>query len=320
MEINMLGKPAIVVVGGINLDLFIEAYRFPRAGETFEGDRFYTGGGGKGANQAIAASNLTAPGNVMMVGRVGGDIFGKQLINNFDKYGVLRDRVRVEADQSSGIALIFMDETKENYVLPVYGANAGCDGQQVVDANDQLEHAAVLLVQQEIPLDVTFAAMNAARVSGVTVVLDPAPVRKLPEGFVEAADIVVPNQIEAEAVTGVPVHDVESASEAASALRARGLQAAIIKLGENGCYVDSTEVVGHFPGFNVEPVSTVAAGDAFAGGLAVGISEGMGMRDAVELGNAAGALCVTKLGAQDSMPTRTEVQNLLTSACYRAPL
>ena len=313
MEINMFGKPAIVVVGSINLDLFIEASRFPRAGETFEGDRFFTGGGGKGANQAIAASSLTAPGNVMMVGRVGGDNFGEQLISNFDKYGVLKDRVRVDADRSSGIALIFIDETKENYVLPVYGANTGCDDQQVVDARDAFENATVLLVQQEIPLEVTFAAMNAARVAGVTVVLDPAPVRELPEGFIEAADIVVPNQIEAEAVTGVPVDDVESASEAASALRARGLQAVIIKLGQYGCYVDSAEVVGHVPGFNVEPVATVAAGDAFAGGLAVGISEGMRMQDAVELGNAAGALCVTKLGAQDSMPTRAEVQNLLAS-------
>ncbi len=309
------GSGRIVVVGGINLDLFIEASRFPRAGETFEGDRFYTGGGGKGANQAIAAARLAGPDSLEMVGKVGNDAFGQELLANFDRYGVGRGRVRVDPDRSSGIALIFMDESRENYVLPVYGANSGCDDRQVADAREALEDAAVLLVQQEIPLRVTAAAMEAARAAGVTVILDPAPVRELPEGFpkglVEAADIVAPNQIEAEAVTGVRVSDVESAAEAASALRARGVRVAIVKLGSDGCYVDSAAMTGHVPAFEVEPVATVAAGDAFAGGLAVGIAEGMVLRDAVQLATAVGALCVTKPGAQDSMPTREEVDRLL---------
>jgi ribokinase len=204
-----------------------------------------------------------------------------------------------------------MDESRENYVLPVYGANAGCDEGQVADAREALEGASVLLVQQEIPLWVTAAAMEAARAAGATVILDPAPARELPDGFVEAADVVAPNRIEAEALTGVRVSDVESAAEAASALRARGVRVAIVKLGGAGCYVDSAEMTGHVPAFEVEPVATVAAGDAFAGGLAVGIAEGMELRDAVQLATAAGALCVTKPGAQDSMPTREEADRLV---------
>ena len=301
----------IVVLGAINMDLFVEAARFPRAGETFEGDRFYTGGGGKGANQAIAAARLAGAGVVEMVGQVGGDPFGRELLENFERAGVGRRFVKVDESRSSGIALIFIDRSKENYVLPVYGANGTCGDEQIADARGALNGASVLLVQQETPLDVSHAAMEAARDQGVTVLLDPAPVRELPDGFVEAADIVAPNQIEAQAITGISVTDAATAAEAASALRARGVPIAIVKLGEDGCYVDSDGCTGHFPAFAVTPVATVAAGDAFCGALAAGLAEGMLLQDAVRFANAAGALCVTKPGAQDSMPSREEVEELL---------
>jgi ribokinase len=298
----------IVVIGGINMDLFIEAERFPLPGETFEGDRYYTGGGGKGANQAIAAAQLVGPGRVEMVGRVGSDVFGEELLSNFERYGVGHDYVEVGEGESSGIALIFMDGNRENYVLPVYGANAGCGGRQVEDAVRAMEGASVLLLQQEIPLEVSEQAAAAAVERGLTVILDPGPVRDAPGGLISLADVLAPNQIEAEGITGVAVDSVESAAVAAGQIRELGVAVAIVKLGEAGCYVDSEEVTGHFPAPKVEAIATVAAGDAFAGGLAVGLAEGMVLADAVPFAVAAASLSVTRDGAQDSMPARADVE------------
>lgn len=302
----------IVVVGGINMDLFLEAERFPRPGETFEGNRFYTGGGGKGANQAVAAARISKRYRaVEMVGQVGDDLFGAELLKSLSGYGVGVEGIAVARGQSSGVALIFSDASKQNRVLPVYGANSTCGDAQVAAAERLLVGASVLLVQQEISLDVTFRCMRAARERGVAVVLDPAPVRDAPPEFLQSADIIHPNQIEAEALSGVEVTDPDSAARAAAAIRERGVRAVIVKLGSHGCYVDSDAFLGHVPTFDVNVVATVAAGDAFAGGLAVGLVEGMDIRQAVTMANAAGALCVSKPGAQDSMPTREEVESLL---------
>jgi ribokinase len=302
----------IVVAGGINMDLFIEAERFPRPGETFEGEHFSTGGGGKGANQAVAVARIAGRKSaVELVGRVGDDLFGAELLRNLRSYGVGVAGVQVAQGESSGVALIFSDATKQNRVLPVYGANATCGEAQVADATRLVKGARALLVQQEIPLDVTLRCMEAARTRGATVFLDPGPARDLPDGFLRAADIVHPNQVEAEALSGVEVTTVESAARAAAAIRVQGVPVVIVKLGPDGCFVDSEEFTGHVPTFEVEVVATVAAGDAFAGGLAVGLSEGLSLRDAVVMANAAGALCVSKPGAQDSMPSRDEVDAMV---------
>ncbi|MBI4220087.1 MAG: ribokinase [Chloroflexi bacterium] len=302
----------IVVVGGINMDLFIEAKRFPRAGETFEGDHFSTGGGGKGANQAVAAARISGRADsVQMIGQVGDDLFGRELLESMGRYGVDCGYVRTARDQASGIALIFSDATRQNHVLPVYGANATCGDQQVADARRALSGASVLLVQQEISVDVTGRCMEWARKEGVLVVLDPAPVRPVPQGFLQLADIAHPNQLEAQELTGAEVAGPESAARAAGAIRETGVKVAIVKLGEQGCFVASDEFTGHVPAFKVPVVATVAAGDAFAGGLAVALAEGRPLREAVRMANAAGALCVSNPGAQDSMPTRDEVDALL---------
>jgi ribokinase len=304
----------IVVVGGINMDLFLEAERFPRPGETFEGERFSTGGGGKGANQAVAVARVAGRANaVELVGRVGDDLFGAELLRNLRSYGVGVAGVEVVRGESSGVALIFSDATRQNRVLPVYGANATCGDGQVAAATALLEGASALLVQQEIPLDVTLRCMRAARARGVTVILDPGPARELPGGFLPTADIVHPNQVEAEALSGIEVKTVDSAARAAAEIRKQGVGVVIVKLGPDGCFVDSEELRGHVPTFDVEVVATVAAGDAFAGGLAVGLSEGLGLPEAVVMANAAGALCVSRPGAQDSMPSRDEVDAMVRS-------
>jgi ribokinase len=219
---------------------------------------------------------------------------------------------RVDASQSSGVALIFIDETAENYVLPVYGANATCGPKQVEDFSGMVRDVSVLLVQQEISMDVTLECMRTARGAGVTVVLDPAPVREAqPEEFLSLAHVITPNQHEAESLTGISVSDVMSAEKAALELRKRGTPVAVVKLGEDGAYVASLEFEGYFPPFNVTPVATVAAGDAFNAGLAVGLNEGKGIQDAAWLAMASGAVAVSNEGAQESMGKRAEIEALL---------
>jgi len=301
----------IVVVGGINMDLFIQAERFPLPGETFEGESFFTGGGGKGANQAIAAAQLAGPGVVEMVGRVGDDAFGVDLLANLNRYGVGTDSILTVEGEASGIALIFSDRQRENYVLPVYGANATCGDAEVDRGRRLISSTSVLLMQQEISTEVTGAIAKFAHEAGATVIHDPAPVRELPDGYFDNVSILVPNQLEAEALTGIRVTDAQSARDAAHAIRETSVPVAIVKLGADGCYVAGDGVEKYFPGHKVEAVATVAAGDAFAGGLATGIVEGMDLADAVRLANAAGALSVTREGAQDSMPSRDEVQAFL---------
>ena len=303
----------IVVVGGLNMDLFIQADRFPLPGETFEGDSFYTGGGGKGANQAIAAAQLSGRGVVEMIGRVGDDAFGVDLLANLNRYGVGTGAIQAVDGEASGIALIFSDAQRENYVLPVYGANTTCGDDEVERGRQLMSSTSVLLMQQEIPTNVTSAIAKHGREAGVTVIHDPAPVRQLPNGYFDSVSILVPNQLEAEALTGIEVTDAASAREAAHAIRKTSVPVAIVKLGADGCYVVGDGIDDYFPGHKVEPVATVAAGDAFAGGLATGIAEGMSLSDAVHLANATGAVSVTKEGAQDSMPSRAEVQAFLES-------
>ncbi|MDA1257114.1 MAG: ribokinase [Chloroflexi bacterium] len=311
LETRIGGK--IVVVGGLNMDLFIQGERLPNPGETFEGRSFATGGGGKGGNQAVGVARLSGRrGTAMMIGQVGDDAFGRELVSDMESEGISCEFTRTDMTESSGVALIFIDDTAENYVLPVYGANATCGPQQVEDFRSIVGETAVLLVQQEISMDVTLECMRVARDAGVTIVLDPAPVRgSQPKDFLSMAHVITPNQHEAEALTGVPVRDVKSAEKAALELRKRGTPVAVVKLGEDGAYVASVEFEGYFPAFKVTPVATVGAGDAFNAGLAVGLTEGLGIQDAMWLAMASGAVCVSHEGAQESMGRRPEVDKLL---------
>jgi ribokinase len=296
------------------MDLIADLPRPAGPGETVEGTRFYTTPGGKGGNQAVAAGRLSAPGAVEMVGRVGGDSYGREMRAYLKSANVGTRYLRTDRAAASGVAIIFIDATGQNYVNAVYGANARCDAAQVADATTALKGASVLLAQQEVPLDTTFAAMRAARATGVMVILDPAPARtRLPEGFLQACDILTPNQTEAEALTGIAVNDVASAKRAASAVRRSDVPGVIIKMGELGAYVAAAGVSRHFPAFKVRVVATVGAGDAFNGGLAAGLAEGASFEDAVWLAMATGAMSVTRPGAQESMPARAEVEKLLRS-------
>ena len=305
--------PGVAVLGSLNMDLIVETPRPAGPGETREGTRFYTTPGGKGANQAVAAARILgerAP--VTMVGRVGSDPYGDQLIASLQAAGVGTKYVRRDPTHNSGIAVIFIDAQGENYVNAIYGANGCCDEQQVADVHETLKDAAVLLVQQEIPLDITLKAMTGARKSGVTVILNPAPMRSpLPGGLLTACDFLTPNAHEAAELCGFPVDSVDAARRAALQIRRTGQATVIVTLGRAGAWVEGENISKLVPAPSVPVVATVGAGDAFNGGLAAGLAMGLDLLEAVHLGVAAGALCVTRAGAQKAMPTFAEIERLL---------
>ncbi|HJP28352.1 MAG TPA: PfkB family carbohydrate kinase, partial [Dehalococcoidia bacterium] len=201
----------------------------------------------------------------------------------------------------------------ENHVNPVYGANGLCDSQQSDDVRNALSGAGVLLCQQEIPLSATKAAIDAAAKDGVMVVLDPAPVRDVPDGFYDSVTVLTPNQGEASSIANIDVIDATSAKTAAVKIRNFGIETVVVTLGDQGAWVESDGISELLDPFSVKVVATVAAGDAFNGGFGVGIASGLGLLDAARLGMASGALCVGKNGAQEAMATRAEAEALLAS-------
>ena len=296
------------------MDLIVDTPRLAGPGETAEGTRFYTTPGGKGGNQAVAAARLAqSPGSVKMVGRIGDDGFGEEMAEFMRNEGIDTSLLRRTENIASGIAVIFILPDGENHVNPVYGANALCDEQQSTDVAGVLAGAGVLLCQQEVPFPATKASIDAAAKAGVMVVLDPAPVREVQDGFYDSVTVLTPNQGEASSMAGVDVIDVASARLAAVKIRDTGIETVIVTLGDQGAWVESEGVSELLDPFNVDVVATVAAGDAFNGGFGVGIASGMSLLDAARLGMAAGAVCVSRDGAQEAMATRAEAEALLAS-------
>ena len=299
---------AVVVFGSINMDLVVRTPRLPTPGETLTGHTFFTAPGGKGANQAVACARLGAP--TRMVGRVGDDLFGEQLRASLRSFGVQDDGV-LTTPGPSGVALIAVDDLAENTIVIVPGANGSVSIADIPRLEAVLDGARILLVQLEVPIETVVAAARAAHTRGVTVILDPAPALPLPDELYALADIITPNEHEAATLTGIAVRDDQGAIAAARALIARGARRVAIKLGARGALTADTEGEQFWSSFTVTPVDTVAAGDAFNGGLAVALSEGRSFDEAIRWGLAAGALSVTRHGAQPSMPERNEVLTLL---------
>lgn len=300
---------SVIVFGSINMDLVARSPRLPIPGETLTGYDFSAVPGGKGANQAVASARLGLP--TQMVGRVGSDSFGRELLAHLGWAGVKRDRLHVDPSTHSGVAMIAVDAQAENHIIVVPGANGHVGKEDVARLNDLLSAAKVLLLQLEIPLPAVLQAAAAAREMGVTVILDPAPATPLPQELYALIDVITPNQIEAGQLVGFPVPNTEMAAEAALVLRDRGVKTAIIKMGERGALCISPDERFVKPAFNVNAVDTVAAGDAFNGALGAALAEGRSLQQAVTWGTAAGAIAVTRLGAQSAMPSRTELMQFL---------
>ncbi|MCC9624345.1 ribokinase [Thalassospira sp. MA62] len=301
---------SITVFGSVNLDLTVYVNVLPRPGETVHADRQITGLGGKGANQAVAATKLST-GKVRFVSAVGKDAFAQTIRAELASYGVDMSDIATFDDVATGNALIHVDKDSQNTITVVGGANmawpdTGPDASVFADAK-------VAVFQLETPLPTTLAAMKAAKQCGATVVLDPAPV---PHSAIDAllaqADVVTPNETEAEALTGIRPHDEASALEAAAALLAKGPELAVVKLGANGLYFATRDGQSGFcPPFKVNAVDTVAAGDCFCGALAVALGEGMDTRTALRFASGAGALAATKYGAAASAPDRADLDRLM---------
>ena len=299
----------IAVVGSSNTDMIMKVDRIPKPGETVIGGRFSTAPGGKGANQAVAAAR--AGGDVSFVARVGDDMFGRQAIDGFVLNRIDVTHVFQESDEPSGMALIFVDDRGENSIAVASGANARLSPSDVAAARDTIGFADILVLQLENPLETVRAAAELAHEQNIRVILNPAPAQPLGEDILRHISVLTPNETEAEMLTGIPVSSESEAEAAASALFDMGLEAVLITLGPRGAFILDADHRELIPGFLVEAVDTTAAGDVFNGSLAVALAEGKSLAEAARFACAAGALSVTKLGAQPSAPTRTEIEKFL---------
>jgi ribokinase len=300
----------ITVVGSLNMDFVVQVERLPRPGETVLGGGFATIPGGKGANQAVAAGRLG--GRVRMVGRVGEDVFGRQLRENLAAAGVDAECVLATAGTPSGVALIFVQAGGQNQIVVASGANGRLAPEDVVPAL-QGAGGGFLLLQLESPIETIEAAAALGRRQGLSVVLDPAPARPLADALLGSVDVLTPNESEAMVLLDrrEGAVSLEDAPEVARALRRRGPRAVVLKLGEKGAFLDDGSGGRHVPGLKVEATDATAAGDTFNGALAVVLAEGRPMAEALAFANAAAAISVTRLGAQASIPVRAEVETAL---------
>lgn len=296
----------IVVVGSLNMDLVFRVARAPRAGETLTGRGFATAPGGKGANQAIACARMGA--KVAMVGCVGADDFGAALRAGLAADGVDDALVARADDAASGVALVMVEDDGQNRIVIAPGANARVTPASLDAARTTIESAAMLVLQLETPLDALTRAAEIARAAGRPTLLNPAPAQPLPDALWPMIDILVPNESEASALAGVEVVDVESAREAARRLRARGVERVVVTLGARGVLIAGPQGERHLPAVPAQARDTTAAGDTFIGGYAVGLTEGLDDFAAADLGQRAAAICVTRAGAQPSIPFRHELR------------
>jgi ribokinase len=297
------GAAAVAVVGSLNLDLVVRVPRLPGPGETVSGEDVFANPGGKGANQAVAAARLGR--GVAMVGCVGDDQAGRDLLAALAADRVATSGVRVVAGVPSGTAFITVDDHGENQIVVSPGANARLTPGDVEGAGAALAAAAVTLVQLEVPLA---AVAAAARTAAGLVVLNPAPVRDLPDGLLEAVDVLVPNRVELAQLAAAPVPEtVQAAAALANRLPAPAL---VVTLGADGALVVEDGRTSHVPAVPVRPVDTTAAGDAFCAGLADALAGGAALGDAARWAVRVAAAACTRQGAQASLPTPAEVRAL----------
>ena len=301
----------ILVVGSSNTDLIIKVSEIPRPGETLLGGEFHTFPGGKGANQAVAASR--GGGDVVFIASVGNDNYGAESVKGYKQDKINTEDIKICKNIPSGIAMITIADNGENAITVASGANAELKPEDMDEAEEAFDEAEYMLVQLEIPINTVLKAVEICKEFHTKVILNPAPAADLPDEIISQIDIITPNETEAERLTGVKVKNEKDASKAAEVLHKRGINTVIITLGSEGAFV-SDRISGlsrNIPGFKVSATDTTAAGDVFNGQLAVGLAEGLSLEDAIRLAHAAAALSVQKLGAQSSIPHREETDSFL---------
>ncbi|MEM7791611.1 MAG: ribokinase [Verrucomicrobiota bacterium] len=295
----------IVVIGSSNTDIVIKSRSLPKPGETVLGEDYLMNPGGKGANQAVAAAKLG--GSVAFIAKVGDDDFGRGARQNFARFGIDVSHISIDPDKPSGVAAIMVDDAGENSISVAPGANNALGVSEVKDALPVIEAANVVLLQLESPLETVEFAIRSSRGLGKTVILNPAPACALPGEFIAQLDVITPNETEAEILSGIPVKSIEGARKAAEVLKAMGVRAVVLTLGARGAFVLSDAFDGLIPVEPADAIDTTAAGDTFNGALAVALAEGRAIEHAVAFANRAGAISVTRMGAQASAPFREEL-------------
>ncbi|MEZ4767806.1 MAG: ribokinase [Caldilineales bacterium] len=304
----------IVVVGSFNMDLVVRLPAIPRPGETLLGGVFATYPGGKGSNQAVAAARLG--GEVTMIGRVGADAFGDQLLAMARAEGIDTRFVGVDPETATGVALIEVDDQGQNSIAVASGANFTLTAANVAGAFAHIDQIDLLVMPLETPLDTIVTAASLARQAGALVLLNPAPAQHLSPELLRQVDVLIPNEYEAALMTGGEIRSLQDAEAAAARLLGSGPGSVIITLGSQGALIaeavpSASPQPAHVAAFPVQPVDTTAAGDAFVGGLAVALGEGHSLQAAARFASAAAALSVTRIGAQPSLPNRAEVEDFL---------
>lgn len=295
----------IIVIGSSNTDMVVKAKRIPSPGETVLGGTFFMNPGGKGANQAVAAARLN--GNVTFVTKVGYDLFGERSKSLLEKEGIDTRFIVKDPENPSGIALISVDENGENCIVVAPGANMTLSAYDIDDEVFNTTEEDVFLMQLEIPLSTVEFVAEKASARGSKVILNPAPAKQLPGYLLSSLFAITPNEVEAETLTGIPVDDPLTAGKAADKLFSKGIKNVIITMGAAGAFLRSEGISQMVPVVPVKAVDTTAAGDVFTAGLAVAISEGKDILEAVNFANRAAAISVTRLGAQASAPYRKEL-------------
>lgn len=299
-----MDRKRIFVVGSSNTDMVVKSAKLPRPGETILGGVFFMNAGGKGANQAVAAARLG--GEITFIAKVGKDIFGAQSVEGFKLEGIQTQYVLVDEIHPSGTALIMVNEEGENCIVVAPGANASLlppDLERVT----ALKEAAVILMQLEIPMETIEAVKRMAVVNHQRVIINPAPAQSLSDQLLSGLFLITPNESEAEMLTGIPVSDLESASRAAGFFLNKGVENVAITMGKQGAYFENSSTSFMVPAPVVRAVDTTAAGDTFSGALTVAVTEGMDWEQAIRFAVKAASLSVTRMGAQASVPYRSEI-------------
>lgn len=302
-----MDKKNIVVIGSLNMDWVIPVNHTPVEGETILADGYTEVPGGKGANQACAAGKLK--GNVSMLGLVGDDEIGDKLINNLKLVNVDVSRIEKSENINSGLALINVNSKGNNSIVVLPGANGKCDIKYIEKNIDIIEKSDIVLLQMEIPVETVEYVIAVSKNLKKQVILNPAPAPdSLSDGVLSNIDILTPNETELEKISGKNVKTVEDAIEASKSLLSRGVKNIIATLGEKGALLVNKDEVKEFKALKVEAVDTTAAGDSFNGAVAVYLSEGHTISEAIEFANKVSSIAVTRKGAQTSIPERSEIE------------
>lgn len=304
-EAEMSFDKKILVIGSVNTDMVVKTSHLPRKGETVMGGTFFMNSGGKGANQAVAVARLG--GSVTFICKTGHDVFGQRSQQLFREESIDTSYVFSDPINPSGIALISVDDNAENCILVVPGANANLLPEDIMLAESAIDSSDLILIQLEIPMETVVYAIKQARDKNKKVILNPAPACKLSSDVLNGLYLITPNETEAEILSGLPVFDEQSAILAAQEIYAKGVENVIITMGTRGALVYTKQTSLIVPAYKVKAVDTTAAGDVFNGALTVALSEGKDIVDSVRFACKASAISVTRLGAQDAVPYRKEV-------------